>query len=277
MSGSLRDDGPSEPRGRARRWLAAVRNRLERSWVRDLGTRLMALDIGNWITLFGAALLLSALPLVILLSSLANERVDDDLSRHIGLDSRGARIFGGLFRHSPVHLAAPIVLGLIIAFAGTMSVASSLQIIYERIFDHEHRGWRDVLRFALWVIVLLAALIVEGVISKPVRTSAGPVVRGLVSFVAVTVFFAWTMHFLLAGREPWRRLIRPAFVTAVFWLGLAFLASAYFSSSIITDNKLYGTIGVVFSLLTWFIAIGAVVVLGALFGAWWQELLDQQV
>jgi membrane protein len=98
-----------------------------------------------------------------------------------------------------------------------------------------------------------------------------------VSFVAVTVFFAWTMHFLLAGREPWRRLIRPAFVTAVFWLGLAFLASAYFSSSIITDNKLYGTIGVVFSLLTWFIAIGAVVVLGALFGAWWQELRDQQV
>jgi membrane protein len=45
----------------------------------------------------------------------------------------------------------------------------------------------------------------------------------------------------------------------------------YFSSAIISDSRLYGTIGVVFTLLTWFIAIGAVIVLGAVAGATWDQ------
>jgi membrane protein len=55
-------------------------------------------------------------------------------------------------------------------------------------------------------------------------------------------------------------------LTALFWLGLELFSSVYFSATIISDSRLYGTIGVVFSLLTWFIAIGAVVVLGAVGG-----------
>jgi membrane protein len=83
----------------------------------------------------------------------------------------------------------------------------------------------------------------------------------------VTIFFAWTMHFLLAGRVSWRRLIRPALVTAVLWLGLASSSSAYFSSAVIDDTKTYGTIGVVLTLLTWF----SIIVLGAASGAVWQR------
>jgi membrane protein len=56
-------------------------------------------------------------------------------------------------------------------------------------------------------------------------------------------------------------------LTALFWLGLELFSTVYFSATIISDSRLYGTIGVVFSLLTWFIAIGAVVVLGAVGGA----------
>jgi membrane protein len=78
------------------------------------------------------------------------------------------------------------------------------------------------------------------------------------------------MHFLLAGRVAWRRLARPALVTGVFWIGLAGFSAAVFSSTIVSDSRLYGTIGVVFTLLTWFIAIGAVVVLGAALGATWE-------
>src|SRR5438477_7245963 len=102
---------------------AAVRSRYDRSWVQDLAGRLTALDFGNWIILFGASLLLTVLPLIILLSSLANERIDDDLSRHIGLNRQGAGIIEELFRKTPTHSAAPIVLGLLIAFAGSVAVA----------------------------------------------------------------------------------------------------------------------------------------------------------
>lgn len=84
------------------------------------------------------------------------------------------------------------------------------------------------------------------------------------------------MHFLLAGRLAWRQLIRPAVVTSVLWFGLALFSSVYFSSAITSENKLFGTIGVVFILLTWFIAIGAVIVLGATGGAVWQERTDRR-
>jgi membrane protein len=70
---------------------------------------------------------------------------------------------------------------------------------------------------------------------------------------------------------PWRRVIGAALVTALRWLVLAFFSSAYFSSVVLDDTKTYGTIGVVFTLLTWFILIGSVIVLGVAFGTVWQQ------
>jgi membrane protein len=80
------------------------------------------------------------------------------------------------------------------------------------------------------------------------------VVQGLVIHAGTAAFFWWTMHFFLAGRVPWRRLIRAAMLTALFWIGLELFSSVYFSAATIPDSRLYGTIGVVFTLLTWFIA-----------------------
>jgi membrane protein len=255
---------------RARQWLAAVGRRFEGSWLQDLNRRLNAIDFANAIVMFGASLLLSALPLIILLSSAANERVDDDLSRHMGLSVRGARIMEELFRKTPSHASTPIILGVIIAFAGTVTVASALQVIYERAFDQKHRGWRDIWRFIVWVVVLLGVLILDGSIDLPLRRALGDLGRDFVSFVEVAVFLWWTMHFLLAGRVYWGQLIRPAFLSGLLWFGFALFSSVYFSSALISEDKLYGTLGVVFILMTWFIAIGAVVVLGAACGAVWQ-------
>jgi len=165
----------------------------------------------------------------------------------------------------------PIVTALIFAAAGTMAVAGSLQAIYERVFGQQHRGWRDVLRFATWAGVMFGALVTDSVISKPVHAAGGPVAQGLVTYAGTAAFFWWTMHFLLAGRVPWRRLIHAAVLTALFWIGLELFTSVYFSTSIVSDSRLYGTIGVVFTLLTWFIAIGAVIVLGAVGGATWAQ------
>ena len=112
-----------------RRCVSAARDRLEGSAAQGFFRRLGAIDFVNSIVLFGASLLLSALPFIILLSSLANHRIDTDLSRHIGLNSQGASIVSQLFRSSPGHSAAVIVTALILAAAGTMAVAGSLQVI----------------------------------------------------------------------------------------------------------------------------------------------------
>lgn len=266
-----RPDGGSSPRDRARQRLAAARGRYQGSWVEDFVGQLKTLDLAKWTTVFGAELLWSVLPLLILLSSLANERVDDDLSRHIGVTGQGIYIVRDLFRHSPTFAVAPILTGLLFAFVGAISVVHSIQDLYERVFGQEHRGWRDIPRFIVWLAALLAALTAEGFVSGPVHTTTGPVIEGLVRFLAAVLFVWWTMHFLLAGRTSWRSLFRPALVTAVLWLGLAIFSSISLSSSIVSDSRLYGTIGVVFTLLTWFILVAAVLVLGAALGAVWQD------
>lgn len=251
-----------------RRFVKAARGRLEGSAAQDFLRRLGVLDFANSVVLFGASLLLSVLPFIILLSSLANHRIDDDLSRHIGLNSQGARIVNQLFRSTPAHSAVPVVTALILAAAGTMAVAGSLQVIYERVFGQQHRGWRDILRFVTWAGVLFGVLVAETIISQPVRAAGGSVAQGLVTYAG--------MHFLLAGRVPWRRLIRAAILTGLFWVGLGLFSAVYFSAAIISDSRLYGTIGVVFTLLTWFIAIGAVIVLGAVAGATWDQRKDRR-
>jgi hypothetical protein len=91
---------------RARKRLVAARTRYEASWPGEIGHQLKALDFVNSITIFGASMLWSALPLIILLSSVANTRIDDDLSRHIGLNSHGAHIVETLFRGAPARALA---------------------------------------------------------------------------------------------------------------------------------------------------------------------------
>lgn len=255
---------------RARRRFAAVRARYEGSWAADIVTQLKALDFFDWTMIFAAELLWSALPFIIVLSSVANRRIDHDLSHHIGLNSEAAHIVETLFRSAPAHAIVPLVTGVLFSFAGVVAVVASLQVVYERLFDQEHRGWRDLPRYLMWVVVVIALLAVEAIIDHPERKAAGPVVQALLTFVIAAIFFFWTMHFLLDGRVPWHRFVRPALVTALLWIALAFFSSLFFSTTIIDDSKTYGTIGVVFSFLTWFILIGSVVILGAACGAVWE-------
>ncbi|HUO71653.1 MAG TPA: hypothetical protein VMU39_12840 [Solirubrobacteraceae bacterium] len=49
----------------------------------------------------------------------------------------------------------PIVTGLLFSFAGRVAVVASLQVVYERLFDQEHRGWRDLPRYVVWAVVVL--------------------------------------------------------------------------------------------------------------------------
>jgi uncharacterized BrkB/YihY/UPF0761 family membrane protein len=58
--------------------------------------------------------------------------------------------------------------------------------------------------------------------------------------------------------------------SGVLWVAFGLFSSVYFSPILISDSHTYGTIGVVFSLLTWFFLIGGIIVLGAVLGAAWQ-------
>ncbi|HWS44425.1 MAG TPA: YhjD/YihY/BrkB family envelope integrity protein [Acidimicrobiia bacterium] len=262
---------PSEPGAAAESSPGRVRTRLAQwyrgSFAKRLFARLDALDFTNQIVLFGSGLLVTLLPLLMLLSAFANERVDDDIALHLGLDHRAATIVSNLFNKAPAQVNGATITSLIFMLAGTLAMVSSLQQIYEKVFDQSHRGMRDLPRFIVWVAVLCATVGLASVLGP----RGGLPVIELVTFAIFTPFVWWTMHFLLAGRVPWRRLFPSAVATGLFAIGLGVFSHLYFSSTIISDHRIYGPIGAMFSILTWLVAIAAVIILGAVAGALWHD------
>src|SRR5690349_6967376 len=119
--------GPAGPR----RWAAAAQDRYQGSLAQSFVLELKTLDFAEQIILFGAGLLVSLLPFLILLSAFASARVDDDISLRLGLNQRASGIVSHLFTSSPAVLNVATVTSLIFVAAGTLAVASSLQQIYE--------------------------------------------------------------------------------------------------------------------------------------------------
>jgi membrane protein len=268
--GAQREATPSRHAGN--RVLAAARERYQGSLAQGFAGQLKAIDFSDQVMLFGAGLLVSALPLLILLSAFASNRVDDDISLRLGLDRRASGIMTHLFTSAPASLNVATATSLVFVTAGTLAVAGSLQQIYQKVFHQEHHGLRGLYRLPVWIAVLGLTVIVDTVVGRPVRDAVdGAVLAVLVTCAIWTLFFWWTMHFLLGGQVAWRRLLPSAVSTGVFFASLGVFSKFYFSSTIISDSKTYGTIGAVFSIMTWFVAIGAVIILGAVAGAAWQD------
>jgi membrane protein len=131
---------------------------------------------------------------------------------------------------------------------------------------------RNLPRFLVWIVVMAAVVAVPGVLAKPLN--ALPEGFGLLDVLTLAIFVPfvwWTMHFLLAGRVAWRRLFPSAVATGLFGAAFGVFSTLYFSSTIISDDRIYGPIGAVFDIVTWLVGIGAVIILGAVAGVVWQD------
>ena len=127
-------------KNRKQRVGAVARRRYDGSAAQTMVVRLKAVDFFNSITLFGAMFLLSALPLMVLVSSFANRRIEHDLTHHLGLNAQAAAVVEGLFRHSHTRAPAAVVVALLLGFAGTIGVAAMVQGDYEQIFGIAHHS-----------------------------------------------------------------------------------------------------------------------------------------
>lgn len=84
------------------------------------------------------------------------------------------------------------VLLILFALAG----ATPVQQLYERIFDLDPRGARDLVRRLIWAALVVGWFFLTALAGPSVR-AGGPVLFGIVILVAVTGFWWFTMRFLL--------------------------------------------------------------------------------
>jgi membrane protein len=177
-----------------------------------------------------------------------------------------------LFTQHSAKWDSATALSLLIMIAGTLTVVGALQEIYEKAFEQPRRGLRDFPRYLVWIVVMCAVLALPGTLRDVLRSVPGGfVVIEVLTFAVFTPFVWWTMHFLLAGRVGWRRLLPSAIATGIFGAAFGVFSTLYFSSTIISDDRIYGPIGAVFDIVTWLVGIGAVIILGAVAGVVWQD------
>jgi membrane protein len=257
-------------RRRIRRGIEAGKEKYSGSPADYLWHRLNSVDFMNQAMIFAATLLLCAFPFLIILSAMAGRSTVRGLARRLGLNHQAASAFGHLFTSSATTSSAVTGAAWVFFILSGVAVAGALQGLYQRIFDLDHRATRDMPRGLIWLALWLGGLFASDWAGPWVR-ARGPALFAIAGLVAFTGFWWFTMWFLLAGRISWRRLFPSAAATGVFWLGMDAVFAAVFSGMVTSNAQKYGPIGIVFALVSYLIAIGVVVILGAVTGIVWQE------
>ena len=258
-------------RGRVQRGIEAGKGKYAGSSAEHLWRRLDAMDFINRGMLFAATLLLCFFPFLIIANALAGQSVTSGLARHLGLDKQAAADVGRLFTSSAATSSTITGTAWVFFILGGVAAATAIQELYERAFELDRRGARDMFRRLIWLAVLVGCAALAGLAGPGLLGAGGPVLLAVIGLVVLTGFWWFTMWFLLAGRVSWRTLFPAAVATAVCWVGMEAVFSVIFSGMVISDDKKYGLIGVVFALMSWLIAIGVVIILGAVAGIVWQE------
>lgn len=256
---------------RVRRGTEVAKEKYAGSAAEHLWGRLAAMDFISRGMLFAATLLLSFFPFLIVANALAGQSATTGLARRLGLNQQAAADVGHLFTSSAATSSAITGTAWVFFVLGGVAAASAIQELYERAFDLDRRGVRDILRRLVWLAVLVGCAWLAGLAGPGLRNAGGPVLLAVIGLVVFTGFWWFTMWFLLAGRVAWRVLFPAAVATAVFWLTMEAVFSVIFSGMVISDDQKYGPIGVVFALMSWLIAIGVVIILGAVTGVVWHE------
>jgi membrane protein len=194
------------------------------------------------------------------------------VTRYTGVNSQAAADIGHLFASPAATTSAVAGTASMVFFVfGGIAAAAALQQIYEQAFDLPHRRIKDLPLRLAWLVVLIAASLLAGWAGPWLRHAGGPALLAVAALVWATGFWWLTMRILLAGRISWRALFPAACATGVLYVAMQTVFSLVFSAMVISDEHTYGPIGTIFALLSYLIAIGVVVILGAVAGRAWHE------
>ena len=251
---------------------AAVQ-RVKTGTVATMWSDLNAVDFMNSAFQFSALIILCLFPFLVVIQAAAGGNVTHTIIIRLGLNAQAAKDVDGLISSGPQAIRSLTVIGAIVLVLFAVSIPGTLQLWYQRLFDvapsPQARG--QLLIRLIWMAGLVGYLWLQVLVGSQVGPAGGHVIIFVLGLVIATLFWWWSMHFLLLGRTSWRRLFPGALATALCITGLAVVSSLLFSQSIISDTNSYGPVGVVLVLLEYCIGYGVCIHLGAVIGRMWNE------
>jgi membrane protein len=248
-----------------------VRGRYEGSTAEGFWNRLSALEFVDRATQFAGVLLLCFFPFLIVVTSLAGRSAVTGLVRRLGLDHEAALHVGALFTSSVATASAVGGVSYVFFVISGLAAAGALQTLYQRAFDVPGKGLRDLPYRAVWLGAATGVVFAVSEAATSFRHALGPVALFLLAVPLVSAFWGFTAWLLLARRATPRELLPTALATGVCWVAMQAVFARVFSDMVNSNYRQYGQIGVVFALMSWLVAIGVVILIGAAAGVAWRE------
>ncbi|MEV6838383.1 ribonuclease BN [Streptomyces sp. NPDC051133] len=244
------------------RWRAAVR-RFRGSGPGRLWGRLSAVDFFGHSFQLAALALLCFFPFLIIVTTAAGSEAAVVVAGRLGLTQEAAQAVATLFAPTTTSYTLTAT-SAVLLLLGVMAVAGTLQSWYQMLFDVPLGAVRRTVTRLAWLAGLFAYTAAQAAFGRAVDD--GWLLPALVGFLWAVAFWWASIYVLLAGTVPWRALLPPALVTSVCWTGLGVFSAHYFSAAIVANEQKYGPIGVVMVILSWLVAVGVVIHLGAIVG-----------
>ncbi|MFI6276809.1 YhjD/YihY/BrkB family envelope integrity protein [Streptomyces sp. NPDC050988] len=277
-----REPGPptdgvrSRWRGRAaglRAGLLRLRGTAEERFpvITRLTSHLIAVNLLDSATRLAAQAFLTAVPLLFLVAAFAPQGVRDQIvtSVHdvLGISGAADQQFKQVYQADPATLqqSTGVVSALMVLLSAT-ACSRAMQRLCQRAWLMPSAGARVAAwRWPVWIAVWIAVIALQG----PLREGFGVGMwLGLPLLLTVEVgVWWWTQHLLLAARVPWLPLLPGAVLTAVALTSLTVIAKLYVPTALNRSLDRYGSLGAVFTVLSWLIALCVVVALCITAGA----------
>ncbi|ROP53218.1 membrane protein [Streptomyces sp. PanSC9] len=249
-----------------RRWREAGR-RFDESGPGRLWGRLAAVDFFGHSFQLAALALLCFFPFLIIITAASGREAADVVAGWLGLDQQAAEAVSTLFAPTTNSYTLTVT-SAVLLLLGVMAVAGTLQSWYRMLFDAPGSATRNTVARLAWLIGLFAYVAVQAALG---RVLGGWFLPALAGFLWAVAFWWGSMYVLLAGAVRWRVLLPPALVTSVCWTGLGVFSAHWFSAAVVANEEKYGPIGVVMVILSWLVAVGVVIHLGAIVGRAWRS------
>jgi len=239
-----------------------------------LTARLISVNLLDAATRLAAQLFLTAVPLMFVVAALTPQSVRNQLvvsARDLfGLSGASEdqlrQVYGQDTADTDTVRQTTGAIGSLMALLSATASSRAMARVCERAWRLPRAATRvAVWRWFTWIVTWLAVLVLQG----PLRDGFGTGLwLGLpLIFLADVGVWWWTQHLLLSKRVSWLPLLPGAVLTAMAMTALSVTARLYMPKALNRSLAAYGSLGSVFTLLSWLIAICAVITFAITAGA----------
>lgn len=190
----------------------------------------------------------------------ASSFIDD-----LGLEGRAADTLRDAISAAESSRRAASIVGFGGLVLSGLGVVGALQRAVNSVWQVQGRGLLDRVVALGWLMGAGVLFATTAALSPLLRWAPGPVrpLTILAGLVLTTVLFVWTYHALGSHSVGWRAHLPGAVLVAVGVEILKVVGTVVVPTAVARSSALYGSLGVVFAVLSWLLLYGRLIVYGA--------------